>query len=101
MILILSSKEDGHVPLVTRELDKREASYLCFDPGDFPEHATVSFRLTTNGAARWILKLCEQEYQLDPNNSCLGPAAERAHSPCGSSRANYSRLGRSLKQAFP
>lgn len=62
MILILSSKEDGHVPLVTRELDKREASYLCFDPGDFPEHATVSFRLTTNGAARWILKLCEQEY---------------------------------------
>src|SRR3954465_2663291 len=64
MILILSGAEDEHVPLVTRELNKLGASYLWFDPEAYPEKAYLTYRITQDGEAEWMLGIHEHEYNL-------------------------------------
>lgn len=64
MILILSSSEDEHVPLVTHELDLRGEPYLVFDPGSFPEDASVNFQLDRDGGVRRDLTFHGTLYDL-------------------------------------
>lgn len=48
-ILILSHEGDPHVAHVLPELTKRKVSFVCFDPGDFPQQVTLSASLDRQG----------------------------------------------------
>lgn len=78
MILILSGSEDEHVPLVTKELSSRGAPYLVFDPGDFPESASLAFSIIDGRFTQRDLTVDGEVHDL---NTVTAVWHRRPHSP--------------------
>jgi glutathione synthase/RimK-type ligase-like ATP-grasp enzyme len=64
MILIVTAPTDPHADAVEGELDRRGASYVRFDPADFPTKASLDVRLGATGLRR-VLRTRETQIDLD------------------------------------
>jgi glutathione synthase/RimK-type ligase-like ATP-grasp enzyme len=64
MILILSVKDDQHVPIVVSQLEARGAEYWWFDPADFPTETELCLSYDRSGIVRRLLLHREREVDL-------------------------------------
>src|SRR3954462_7046884 len=65
MILILSRRDDSHVPLVAEKLEELGAEYFWFDPADFPANASLTVAFNRRGIERKLLRSRDQVIDLD------------------------------------
>jgi glutathione synthase/RimK-type ligase-like ATP-grasp enzyme len=64
MILILTHPDDEHANYVATQLEERGASFVRFNPAEFPRAAALSFAYTPQGGSYATLHLGEEHIDL-------------------------------------
>lgn len=65
MILILSTKDDQHVPIVVSRLEARGAEYWWFDPAHFPAEAELCLSYDRSGSVHRLLHHRSMRREID------------------------------------
>lgn len=82
MLLIISTKNDAHVPALFPCLEQRGLAYRWIEPGDFPAHATMTIELDRHSVQRMRVRYDDMPLDLSevsavwyrrPSSPCIDP----------------------------
>jgi glutathione synthase/RimK-type ligase-like ATP-grasp enzyme len=65
MILILTAPDDEHADHIAAKLQERAASFVRFNPAQFPREAEISLSYSPQGESNYTLRLGEEQVDLN------------------------------------